>query len=86
MLQLLPCNNNNEDDAITGNTCKRPRLDTQKADIINNDITIKKEEDVVEEKVVVKPGWFGKGCRKRVTKRRRSSQVCIEDAGDEKVT
>ena len=57
-----------------------------KGQLISDD-TVKEEnavkDEVKEEVYTIKPGWFGKGCRKRVTKRRRSSQVSIESGKEE---
>ncbi len=41
------------------------------------------KNDISDEMCTLKPGWFGKGCRKRVVKRRRSSQVSVEGVKDD---
>ncbi|XP_072022721.1 NAD-dependent protein deacetylase sirtuin-7-like isoform X2 [Amphiura filiformis] len=85
MLQLSDMCNNNTDTQILTDDNLKPVCDEQLVATSPGGDTIKQDRDSKDDikLCTLKPGWFGKGCRKRVVKRRRSSQVSIECVKEE---
>ena len=77
------CNNNTMDANTITDSTSECKVQLISDDTAKEENTVKVE--VEEEVYTIKPGWFGKGCRKRVTKRRRSSQVSIESVKEDEV-